>query len=121
MLQNSEEFQLLDCSLASTPESQGFDLKIQNDCEGQLSKSSSPEMLTSVMTTVPDSQPVDLIHPLWDPTLEMGFCETIHRQHPQLRQDVMSSASSRRLSYQGQCATKKFSSTEQRYASDPGC
>lgn len=121
LLQDSEEFQLLDCSRSSTPENQGFDPKIQNACEGRLSKSSSPERLTSFMTTVPDRQPEDMIGPLWNPTLERGFCETINHQHPRLRQDLMSSESTRRLSLQGQCTTTKCSSIQQRHASDPGC
>ncbi|KAK3531091.1 hypothetical protein QTP70_010361 [Hemibagrus guttatus] len=86
LLQDSEDFQLQDCSLASTPESLGFDTNIQNTCEAQLSKSSSSERLTNVMTTVPDRQPVDMIGPLWDPPPERGFYETINHQHPQMRQ-----------------------------------
>ncbi|XP_053095865.1 potassium voltage-gated channel subfamily H member 6 [Pangasianodon hypophthalmus] len=89
LLQDSEEFQLLDYSLASTPESHGFDPKIQHDCEGRLSKASSPEMLTDVMTTAPDRQPVDVIGPLWNPTLERGFYETINHQHTRLSCDWM--------------------------------
>ncbi|XP_060799476.1 potassium voltage-gated channel subfamily H member 2a [Neoarius graeffei] len=117
LLQDSEEFHLLDCSLASTPESQGFDPKTQNACEGRLSKSSSPERLTNVMTAVPDRQPVDVTGSLWNPTLY----ETINHEHPQLMQDLMSSENARRLSLQGQRTTKKCSSIQQRHASDPGC
>ncbi|XP_058269185.1 potassium voltage-gated channel subfamily H member 2a [Hemibagrus wyckioides] len=121
LLQDSEDFQLQDCSLASTPESLGFDLNIQNACEPQLSKSSCPERFTNVKTTVPDRQPVDMVGPLWNPTPESGLYEAVNHQHPRMRQDVMSSESARRLSFQGQHTTKKCSSIQQRHASDPGC
>lgn len=80
-------------------------------------------MLTNVMTTVtvPDNQAVDLIGPLWNPTLESRFYESINHQHTQLGQDLTSSESGRRLSLQGQCTTNKCSSIQRRHASDPGC
>lgn len=102
-------------------ERQGLNTEIQNTCEGRLSMSSVPKMLTSFMTTVPDRQPLDMIGPLWNPTLERGFYENIKYQHPQLRQDLMCSESARRPSLQGQRMTKKCSSIQQRHASDPGC
>lgn len=77
-------------------------------------------MLTSVMTTVSDSQPGNVIGPLWNPTLERGFYESINHQQP-VRQDLMSSECARRLSLEDQCTTKKCSSIQQRHASDPGC
>lgn len=63
---------------------------------------------------------MDVVGPLWNPTPERGLYEAIN-QHPQMRQDVMSSESARRLSLQGQHTTKKCSSIQQRHASDPGC
>lgn len=82
---------------------------------------SCPKMLINVMTTVPYSQPVDVIGPLWNPSLEREFCETIAHQDPRLTQDLMSSENARRLSFQGQCTAKKYFTIQQRHASDPGC
>ncbi|KAI5625675.1 microtubule-associated protein 4 isoform X1, partial [Silurus asotus] len=117
--QDSEEFQLLDCSLASTLEGQCFDPKIPKACEGQLSNST--DRPTNVMATVPDRQSMDLIGPLWNPTLKSGFNEMINRQHLQLSQDLISSENARRLSLQGQHTTKKSITVQQRHSSDPGC
>lgn len=74
-------------------------------------------MLTIIMTTVPDSQPVVFSGPLWN----LEVCETITHQDPRPTQEQMSSENARRLSFQGQCTTKKCSSIQQRQASDPGC
>ncbi|XP_047676223.1 potassium voltage-gated channel subfamily H member 2a [Tachysurus fulvidraco] len=114
--QGSKDFKIQDC-----PESLRFDLDVLNACEAQLTKSSSPEILSNVTTTVPERQDVDMIGPLWNPSPEIGFYETINHHHPQIRQDIMSSESARRLSLQGQRTTNKCSSIQQRHASDPGC
>ncbi|XP_062872365.1 potassium voltage-gated channel subfamily H member 2a [Trichomycterus rosablanca] len=110
--QNSEELQLLDCPLASSPKSCEFDQNLQTSCAdvGPLSKANSPDRQPKGMTG----------HP-WHSTSGKESNEATNLQCAQLRPNLTSSKCGRRLSFQGQQLTEKCSSVQQRHASDPGC
>uniref|UniRef100_A0A3B4DN17 Voltage-gated inwardly rectifying potassium channel KCNH2 n=1 Tax=Pygocentrus nattereri TaxID=42514 RepID=A0A3B4DN17_PYGNA len=118
-LQHTEELQLLDCPLDSSPESLVSDPHIQRADTGPLSITSSPERISHVISSQPDRQPMTGL--LGNSTLGRSFHESISHHYAQKRQDLMPSECGRRLSLQGPHPMEKCSSIQKRHASDPGC
>ncbi|XP_072547965.1 potassium voltage-gated channel subfamily H member 2a [Salminus brasiliensis] len=122
-LQGTEELQLLDHQLDSSPDCLVFDPHLRRACADAvpLSITNSPENSHCVVRAHPDRQPMGMTDPLGIPTLGVGFHESTQHEHARLRLDLMPSECRRRLSLQGQHSTEKCSSIQQRHASDPGC